>query len=71
MQAKAMDNNFNVEGGGPVCALISLIAIPFAWMGIKETQVALAMIASLIAICSGLMAIRYYYYATKKSRGRK
>jgi cytosine/uracil/thiamine/allantoin permease len=65
-----MDSNFNVEGGGPVCAVISIIAIPFAWMGVKETQVALAMIASLIAICSGIMAIRYYWYATKRTRDK-
>lgn len=63
-------SNMNLEGGGPVFTLISLIAIPFAWMGIRETQVVLTVIATAIAICSGLMAIRYYYYATKKMKER-
>ena len=43
-----------------------MVSTIFAWMSIKDVQTIAAFIASLIAIVSGVMGIRYYYHATKK-----
>ena len=50
---------------------LSVISSIIAWFALKDAQSILAIIASLIAIGSGIMAMRYYHYATKEKRGKK
>jgi len=51
---------------GLVSTTICMVSTIFAWISIKDVQTIAAFIASLIAIVSGVMGIRYYYHATKK-----
>ena len=51
---------------GLVSTTICMVSTIFAWISIKDVQTISAFIASLIAIVSGVMGIRYYYHATKK-----
>ncbi len=52
----------------PVSLLVSIISAIFAWISIQNAQVLLGFAASIDAIGSGGMAIRYYYYATKEKK---
>lgn len=52
----------------PVSLLVSIISAIFAWISIQNAQVLLGFAASIVAIGSGGMAIRYYYYATKEKK---
>lgn len=51
---------------GAINAGISVLCTIFAWISVKDAQTIAAFISSCIAIVSGVMAIRYYYHATKK-----
>lgn len=56
------------SGLGNVFTLISCICSGFAiitWNGVLQ---ALPAIASCVSIGAGLMAIRYYFFATKKQK---
>jgi len=54
----------------PILAIIStsisIFSASIALITLKDLQIAVGFIASLIAIISGCFAIRYYYYSTKK-----
>jgi membrane associated rhomboid family serine protease len=62
---KAMEQySFGGFGG----FLISFLSAILAWISIKDAQVIVAFCASVVAIISGVMAIRYYYFATKEKK---
>lgn len=44
----------------------TIVSITTALIGLSDLQPLVTMIASLVAIVSGLFAIRYYYGAIKK-----
>jgi hypothetical protein len=46
-----------------ISASISMLS---AWISVSSIQPFVSSLASLIGICTGLFAIRYYYYATKE-----
>lgn len=52
--------------GAAVSSTISVLTATFAILTLQQVQLYLTMSASIIAILSGIFAIRYYYYATKK-----
>lgn len=52
--------------GAAVSSTISLLTALFAIITMEEVQMYLTMSASIIAVFSGIFAIRYYWYATKK-----
>jgi hypothetical protein len=60
-----MDNNIS-HGTGVFSTALSLGASILTWITLKDAQIILAMAASVVAIASGIFAIRYYYLATKK-----
>lgn len=62
-----MDNNHNVENGH-ISALVSILSATFAWIASHDISEMIKGIAGMVAIVSGIMAIRYYYYATIKAK---
>lgn len=62
-----MDNNNEVQNG-TLSMLISIITATIAWIGTHDLSELIRGFAGLVAIISGIMAIRYYYYATIKAR---
>lgn len=62
-----MDHNHNGEHGH-VALAVSLITGFFAWIGGQSMGEALKVISGVVSIGAGLMAIRYYYFATKKHK---
>ena len=44
--------------------LATILSVSGAMISIADVQPVVTMIASLVAIISGLFAIRYYFYAT-------
>lgn len=58
------------QQGHPVvagsCTILSVISSAFALISIKEAQAIAGLIASGVAIVSGIMAIRYYHFQAKK-----
>lgn len=65
MKELPMENNH-----GPAAAIVSLSHAFIAWIMLKDAQTLAAITASIIAIASGIMAVRYYYYATKKLKDK-
>ena len=51
---------------GAATLTLSWCSAIFAAFTIKDAQPIVGFVASLVAIISGLFAIRYYYYSTKK-----
>ena len=50
--------------------VVSFISAIFSFISLKDAQVIVSTIAGAVAIASGVMAIRYYYYATKKAKNQ-
>jgi hypothetical protein len=61
-----MENNNHHPVGAAVSSTVSLLSALFAIITMQNVQMYLTMTASVIAITSGVFAIRYYYYATNK-----
>jgi hypothetical protein len=61
-----METNNHHPVGAAVSSTISILTASFAIVTMQTMQMYLTMSASLIAIFSGIMAIRYYWFATKK-----
>ena len=61
-----MDSNNSHPVGAAVSSTISLLTALFAIITMQTVQMYLTMSASIIAVLSGIFAIRYYWYATKK-----
>lgn len=51
----------------PTYALVSILSTILAWT-IKDIQVIMGLFASLVAIISGIMAIKYYWTAIEKMK---
>lgn len=51
-----------------VLTIASIINAWIAWVTLKNLQIGMALVASATAMVSGIFAIRYYYYATKKAK---
>lgn len=51
----------------PTYPVISLISTLLAWT-LKDIQVIMGLVASIIAIISGIMAIKYYWTAIEKMK---
>jgi hypothetical protein len=62
-----MDNNQNVEHGH-VSLAVSLVGAVFAWINGHNVSETVKAMAGLVSIVAGVMAIRYYYYATIKAK---
>lgn len=60
MEHPSYDNNHAV---GRICTIISIFS---ATISMTEVLEWMKVIGSVIAIVSGIMAIRYYHFATKK-----
>jgi hypothetical protein len=55
---------------GAVTSLLSLGSASFSVITFKDVQPMVTLIGSLIAIASGIFAIRYYHFATKKLKSK-
>jgi hypothetical protein len=64
-------DNVNVNGEAPAVlnTILSICSAGFSLLTIQQVQAGVTLAASIIACVSGIFAIRYYYYATKKKRG--
>ena len=62
-----MENN---NGNHPVLAafssIVSLTSASICLITASDVQPYFTLLGSIVAIASGLFAVRYYYYATKK-----
>jgi hypothetical protein len=62
-----MDNHPNPQSAtGFAYSVLSIMAAVFARVTLDDAKAWTSFFASLIALASGVMAVRYYYYATKK-----
>lgn len=51
----------------PTYALVSIVSTILAWT-IKDIQVVMGLLASAVAIVSGVLAIKYYWTAIEKMK---
>lgn len=51
------------HGNATLSMILSFVFSILAWLTVKDAQVILGLIASSIAIISGISAIRYYWLA--------
>jgi hypothetical protein len=63
-----MDLNNNHPS--PTYPIVSILSTLIAWT-FKDLQVVLGLFASLVAIVSGIMAIKYYWTAIEKLKNGK
>lgn len=63
-----MDNHNHITGHGHASLLISLISGVIAWVNLHTVPELLKTGSAFVSIFAGIMAIRYYYYATKKAQ---
>lgn len=72
-----MENNHTLNPVSAMLAMtISFVMAVFAWVNLHTNLLstigafkeALGYVAALVSISAGCMAVRYYYYATKKIR---
>ena len=61
-----MDHNYGEHGH--ISLAIALISGMFAWIGSYTLPDVVKGLSMLVSIVAGIMAIRYYYYATKKQQ---
>ena len=64
---KAMEQNNDLQYGH-ISLLVSLLTGFFAWLGSLNAGEVLKGLSLIVSIGAGIMAIRYYYYATKKAK---
>jgi hypothetical protein len=50
--------------------LISIFSGVLSWITLADAQYAISFTASMIAMISGIMALRYYYYAGNEKRNQ-
>jgi len=62
-----MDNNSNV-GYGHLSLMISVLSGIISWFGTIDVGEAIKGAAGIVSIGAGIMAMRYYYYATIKAK---
>jgi len=51
-------------------SLISILSGFLSWITLADAQYAISFTASMIAMISGIMALRYYYYAGNEKRNQ-
>ena len=51
-------------------AITTVYSALITWVSLIEAQTLMAVVASSVAVIVGFFTIRYYYYATKKVRGK-
>jgi hypothetical protein len=61
-----MDNNNNHPILAAFNYIISIISASFSVVTISQVQPIVTLVGSIIALTSGIFAIRYYHFATKK-----
>jgi hypothetical protein len=61
-----MDNNNNHPILAAFNYTISIISASFSVVTISQVQPIVTLVGSIIALTSGIFAIRYYHFATKK-----
>jgi len=66
MKTIEMENGHGHPVLAALSSIVSLLSASFSVLTITEVQPLITLIGSVIAIASGVFAIRYYYYATKK-----
>lgn len=54
----------------PTFTLISIVCSIISWISIMQAQYVLSFAVSIIALISGIFAIRYYYYAGNYKRNQ-
>lgn len=62
-----MDNDNNI-GHGHASLSISVLCGIITWLNTINVSEAIKGVAGIVSIAAGIMAIRYYYYATIKAK---
>lgn len=60
----------NYSSMGAMTSLLSIGSASFSLITIKDVQPYITLVASLVAITSGIFAIRYYRTATNKIKNK-
>lgn len=60
-----MHDNHSLEYGH-ISLAVAIFGTVFGWISSHNISENVKMISFIISGCAGLMAMRYYYYATKK-----
>jgi hypothetical protein len=58
----------HANNNAPALSLLSILSSILSWISLAEAQYLLSFGVTLIGIVSGLMAIRYYYYAGNEKK---
>ena len=64
IQSSNMDNNYTAYGGTSLS--VSFVSVILLFIGSVPDGV--KVVAGIVSIIAGLMATRYYYYATKEKK---
>lgn len=62
-----MDNNTHTENG-IIGGIISICSTVFAWISVANLQTFMAVMASFVAVITGVFAIVHYYYSIKEKK---
>jgi|LakMenE18May11ns_1017448.scaffolds.fasta_scaffold9628354_1 hypothetical protein len=65
-----MENNNTVQQGH-FSLLISLVSGSVAWIDAQSVDAGFKILSSIVSIGAGIMAIRHYYYNTKRIQNDK
>jgi uncharacterized membrane-anchored protein len=55
----------------PAFSLLSILSGMLSWLSLHNAQYYISFVASIVAVVSGIFAIRYYYYAANKLKNNK
>lgn len=55
----------------PAFTMVSILSGMLSWLSLHNAQYYMSFVASMVAIVSGIFAIRYYYYAGNKLKNNK
>lgn len=66
-----MDHNNTHPVAGAISVATSLCTAFLAVFNLEAISTGVRLVAGLVAVLSGAMAIRYYYYATKSVKSKK
>lgn len=63
-----MDNNHTHPLLGVLYLIVSIFGTIYAWVSIIALKDLIGIVAGFISTGAGIMAIRYYYFATKEKK---
>jgi len=65
-----MQDNHTLEHGH-ISLIISIITGVFAWISSHNISETIKILSMILSGCAAIMAMRYYYFATKKIKRKR